>query len=147
MSRAFPPIAELLPHTGRAILVDAVSAHTDSTTTATVTITPAHAYFENGHGVPAWVGIEMMAQVIAAHGALEARAHDDTRPRQGMLLGTRHYDGRVAWFAEGARLDVHIERSFGHNGGGMAACDCRIEQAGRVLATATVIIVEQEVLP
>lgn len=139
---SYPPPTELLPHTGRAVLIDAIVDNTDTGATAIATITPAHPYFVAGRGVPAWAGIEIMAQAIAAHAALcgcETGAH---APRRGMLLGTRHYDGHVPWFAEGTRLIIRADRHFAHDGG-MSACECRIDTADRTLAEATIIILEE----
>lgn len=139
---SFPPPAELLPHTGRAVLIDAIVENTETHVAASATITSAHPYFVVGHGVPAWVGIEIMAQAIAAHAGLIGHESGAHAPRNGMLVGTRCYDGRVAWFAEGEQLVIRAVRSFGQKGG-MAACHCRIESAGRVLAEATILILEE----
>lgn len=139
---AFPSPAQLVPHAGPAVLIDCIIEDTEVHAAALATITAAHPYFVAGHGVPAWIGIELMAQVIAVHAALDGSKGNAGVPRRGMLLGTRHYDGHVAWFPEGMQLTIHAERAFGH-GGGMAACDCRIEGGGRVLAEATVIILEE----
>ncbi|HEX7341991.1 MAG TPA: 3-hydroxylacyl-ACP dehydratase [Rhodanobacteraceae bacterium] len=138
----YPSPAQLLPHAGPAILIDAILDDAENHVVVGATITAAHPYFVAGHGVPVWVGIEMMAQAVAAHGCLSARRDGAAAPRQGMLLGTRHFDGHVAWFVEGAQLSIHAERAFGHDGGGMAACDCRIESAGQCLAQATIIVLE-----
>jgi predicted hotdog family 3-hydroxylacyl-ACP dehydratase len=138
---AYPNPAELLPHAGPAVLIDEIIRDTDDGIEAASTITAAHPFFVAGHGVPAWVGIELMAQAIAAHSGL-AGQRTQRAPRRGMLLGTRHYQGHVAWFAEGARLAIHAVREFGHEGG-MAACQCRIEAAGKTLAEATLIIIEE----
>lgn len=138
----YPPPAQLLPHTGRAVLLDEVVHDHDDGTHVRAHMTAAHPYFVPGHGVPAWVGIEMMAQAVAVHAGLMARC-EGQGPREGMLLGTRRYAGRVAWFEEGACLDIHIMPTYS-GAGGMGACDCRIECAGEVLAEATIIIMERE---
>jgi len=138
----FPAPAQLLPHAGRAIWIDTIVDNTANRITATTTITPAHPCFVAGHGVPAWAGIEMMAQAFAAHASLSHADDKHGSPRRGMLLGTRRYRSHVAWFADGAQLTVHAARSFGHDGG-MAACDCRIECGGAILAESTIIILEE----
>lgn len=139
---AFPTPAQLLPHTGRAIWIDAIVNNTAAGITATTTITPAHPCFVAGRGVPAWAGIEMMAQAFAAHASLSHADDQHGTPRRGMLLGTRRYRSHVAWFVDGAQLIIHAARSFGHDGG-MAACDCRIEGDGEILAESTIIILEE----
>ncbi|HET7267035.1 MAG TPA: 3-hydroxylacyl-ACP dehydratase [Oleiagrimonas sp.] len=139
---AFPTPAQLLPHAGRAVWVDAIVDNTASGITALTTITSAHPCFVAGRGVPAWAGIEMMAQAFAMHASLSHADDKHGTPRRGMLLGTRRYRSQVAWFAEGATLTIHAARSFGHDGG-MAACDCRIERDGTIVAESTIIILEE----
>jgi 3-oxoacyl-[acyl-carrier-protein] synthase I len=146
--QAYPPIAELLPHAGPAVLLDAVLEQRPDALRARVRIGPQHPYFEPGRGVPVWVGIELMAQAIAAHAGFTARRSQDP-PKRGMLLGTRRYETRVAYFAEGSELEVAVRREFGEDAGGVAACVCRIRSGGRELASATVIVVQvdEEDLP
>lgn len=140
---AYPEPAELLPHTGRAVLLDEIIDDTGEHIVAGATITAAHPFFVDGHGVPAWVGIELMAQAIATHSGLLGQ-RTQRAPRRGMLLGTRRYRSHVPWFADGAHLDVHAAVTFGQEGSSMAACACRIDSDGQTLAEATIIIVEEE---
>jgi predicted hotdog family 3-hydroxylacyl-ACP dehydratase len=60
-----------------------------------------------------------------------------------MLLGTRRYQARTAWFVEGARLVIHAECEFGGEGG-LAACHCRIEANGDIAAEAKFVIIEED---
>lgn len=138
----FPPLTQLLPHTGRAVLLDEIVHDSDDAIEVAVLVTANHPFFVAGHGVPVWVGIELMAQAIAAHAGL-AGLGGGRGPRRGMLLGTRHFQGHVPWFAEGARLRIHAHREFG-NDGGLAACECHIECDGEMLAEATIVIVEED---
>ena len=137
----YPPVAELLPHAGRAVLLDAVLEQQTDSLRARLRITPAHPYFEAGRGVPVWVGIELMAQAIAAHAGLNS-LRSGAPVRKGMLLGTRRYEASVSYFAEGSELEVEAQREFGEDAGGVAACVCRISSGGRELARATLIIVQ-----
>lgn len=138
----YPLPSELLPHTGAAVLIDEVLSQEGDCIRALAKITAEHPFYVAGRGVPAWAGIEMMAQAVAAHAGLLGRRLG-RGPRQGMLLGTRRYQSRVAWFAEGEDLEIHTESSFGKEGG-MAACDCRIDSRGRTVAEAIIIIMEGE---
>ncbi|HET6655860.1 MAG TPA: 3-hydroxylacyl-ACP dehydratase [Gammaproteobacteria bacterium] len=138
----FPAPADLLPHAGPAVLLDEILSDRDDIIEAAVSITAAHPFFIAGHGVPAWVGIELMAQAVAAHGGLSGR-RAGRAPRRGMLLGTRRYEASVPWFEEGARLIIRAEREFGGEGG-MAACTCRIDCGGQTLAEARLTIIEEE---
>lgn len=144
MKNVFPPPADILPHTGRSVLIDEVLSDSEDQIEVVACITPEHAYFVAGKGVPAWVGIEIMAQAVAAHSGLVAfQASGGGQPRRGMLLGTRRYESQVAWFENGSRLIVRAVREFGGNGG-MGACACVIECDGKPWATATILLVEEE---
>lgn len=137
----YPAITELLPHGGPAVLLDAVLEQDADSLRARVRIGPQHPYFETGRGVPVWVGIELMAQAIAAHAGLNS-LRDGGPPRKGMLLGTRRYEASVTHFVDGSELEVEARREFGEDAGGVAACACRISCGGKPLATATLIIVQ-----
>ncbi|MGH8369779.1 MAG: 3-hydroxylacyl-ACP dehydratase [Gammaproteobacteria bacterium] len=133
-------IAEFLPHQGPAVLIDAVLDDTPDSIRVAAHITRTHPFFVAGHGVPNWVGIEMMAQAIAAHAGLSG--HREQRPpRAGMLLGTRRYETTIAYFPEGARLEILAEREFGENSG-LAACNCSVTCDGQIWAKAIIIIIE-----
>ena len=133
-------ISELLPHKGPAVLIDRILTNSPDSITVSARIARDHPFFVEGHGVPAWVGIEMMAQAIAAHAGLEGR-REHREPRSGMLLGTRRYKTTTPWFAENSELEILAEREFGQNSG-LAACNCKVFGNGATLATATIIIVE-----
>lgn len=140
MNETFPPVAEILPHAGPAVLIDAVLMNTPDRICAAAYITREHPYFVADLGVPSWVGIEMMAQTVAAHAGLTGRA-EGRAPRAGMLLGTRRYRAETGHFPEGARLEIEADREFG-DVGGVAACACRIRCDGQILVEATITIIE-----
>lgn len=136
----FPPIAALLPHRDRAVLLDAVLEDEADAIRAHTRIEADHPYLVPGRGVPVWVGIELMAQAIAAHAGISAR-RDQRPPKKGMLLGSRRFEAKVSYFKLGDELEVRAEREFGDEGG-IAACSCAILCGGETLVTATLIIVE-----
>jgi predicted hotdog family 3-hydroxylacyl-ACP dehydratase len=138
----YPPIAELLPHRGASVLLDAVLEDHAGGLRARVTIRSDHPYLVPGRGIPAWVGIELMAQAAAAHAGLKARS-SQMPPNGGMLLGTRRFEALEPWFREGMELEVSAEQEFGESGeGGVSACVCAIRSGGRTLATATLVVLE-----
>src|SRR6185369_1356267 len=64
----FPPVRELLPHRGSAVLLARVLGH-DAKRTVCAVDPDAGASFRDADGsIPAYVGLEFMAQTIAAHG-------------------------------------------------------------------------------
>ncbi|MFH7044949.1 hypothetical protein ABT392_21960 [Paucibacter sp. JuS9] len=129
----FPPINELVPHSGSMCLLDRVIAAAGERLSAEVVV-PAHGLFSHDGGVGAWVGLEYMAQAVAAWAGWQAR-QQGSEPRIGLLLGTRRYRCNVACFPAGQRLQVDIERGYQADNG-IGQFDCRILSEGEELASA-----------
>ncbi len=132
-----PDIHSLVPHSGAMSLLDTLLAADAETLSAAVTIRPDSMFCADG-AVGAWIGIEYMAQAIAAHAGYVARQRGEP-VRVGFLLGTRRYACAVPAFAVGSVLHIHVQRALqGDNG--LSAFDCRIEdgRGGAELATATI---------
>jgi predicted hotdog family 3-hydroxylacyl-ACP dehydratase len=138
---AWPPHAmdAWVPHRGAMNLLDRVERCTGPSIVAVVRV-PAAGLFGTPDGVPAWVGIEYMAQAIAAWSGARSRAGGGS-PRIGYLLGSRRYEARVPAFAIGAELRIHATSEMvGDNG--LGVFDCRITHGERVLATARLSVYE-----
>lgn len=122
------PIAEVVPHAGEMILLDDIlEAHSDRIV-CTRTIKAGGLFVDDDGSLPSWVGVELMAQAVAAWAGCCARA--EQRPVQmGFLLGTRHYACNVDAFPAGAQLRVAAAREF-HNEQGMGVFHCHIEGPG-----------------
>nr|WP_229516983.1 3-hydroxylacyl-ACP dehydratase [Massilia oculi] len=111
---------------------------------AEVRIGPDSMFCVDG-AVGAWVGVEYMAQAVAAHAGWCARRRDEP-VRVGFLLGSRKYACGVAAFPVGSRLRIEVRRALqGENG--LGAFDCRILDAdadadadGNALASATITV-------
>ncbi len=128
-----------VPHRGAMSLLETVEQCNELGIVAVVRV-PAEGLFNGDDGVPAWVGIEYMAQAVAAWSGARARAGGGS-PRIGYLLGSRRYEAAVPAFRVGAELRVFAQcELMGDNGLGMF--DCRIEQDGRVLANARLSVFE-----
>jgi predicted hotdog family 3-hydroxylacyl-ACP dehydratase len=127
------PMAELLPHAGEMIQLDAVLEHGPEHALCRRRVPAGGLFHDAGGNLPAWMGVELMAQAIAAWAGCRAKAAGEP-VRPGLLLGTRHYACNVAAFAPGSELRVEARRDF-HDDSGMAVFTCRIQAAG-VLAEA-----------
>jgi predicted hotdog family 3-hydroxylacyl-ACP dehydratase len=127
------PIRELLPHDPPMVLLDRAVSYTETELVAEVDIC-SESVLCGTDGVPGWVGIEYMAQAVAAHAGYQGRLAGEP-PRIGYLLGTRSYQSSLAVFPVGATLTVSIEALFVEMG--LGAFSCRIELDG-VIATATI---------
>jgi predicted hotdog family 3-hydroxylacyl-ACP dehydratase len=138
---SMPPIAQLVPHDGQMVLLDRVVSGDAESMVAEVTIRTDTVFFD-GAGVGAWVGIEYMAQAIAAHNGYQGHLRGE-EPKVGFLLGARRYQCSVPAFALGCVLHVRIQHAMqGDNG--LAAFECRIDDAasGAALAHATITVFE-----
>lgn len=139
----FPPIEELLPHRGTMLLLDRVVDFSSEALVAEYSPQPKAWYADDTGSMPGWIGIELMAQAIAAHVALNKRQVG--RPlKMGALLGTRSYTmSSPGSFPAGQCLRVHVHESF-RDESGLAAYDCRIDSKSQALASATLKVYEPD---
>lgn len=145
MKQDIPPIEDILPHRGTMLLLDSVQSWDIGSATANASVNPRAWYADAGGEMPSWVGIELMAQTIAAHVGLSARARGEPI-RQGALLGTRAYQARISCFPSGAALTVTANVAF-RDDTGLGAYDCGIALNGQDVATATIKVFEPEDFP
>lgn len=129
-----PDVAELVPHADGMVVLTRVARHDGDETVCDARIGQGDLLATPSGEVPVWMGLEYMAQCIAAHAGLVGRAGDEP-PRVGFLLGTRRVIFHVPCYRLGQRLGVQARRLWGGSRG-MVAFDCRIEDTdtGAVLA-------------
>ncbi len=130
MSRdAFPPVDTLVPHSGALVLLDRVLTADQDSLSAALTVR-ADGLYNHGDQVPAWVGMEYMAQAVAAFAGWHA--HLEQRPVQlGFLLGSRRFTYSRQAFTVGTALTVTVHKLL-QDDSGMAVFECALEDgAGR----------------
>ncbi|NIB44237.1 hypothetical protein HBA55_31850 [Pseudomaricurvus alkylphenolicus] len=117
-------VREIVPHSGTMSLLDQVLECDEEALSAIVEIRQDSLFVTEG-GVPAAIGIEYMAQAVAAWaGVQDRRAGRDVSI--GFLVGTRRYRSSHPFFAVGSRLRISVRRELqGDNG--LSVFDCRIE--------------------
>ena len=93
------------------ILIDRLIDARDDESTCEVTIRPDSLFVEEG-GVPAFVGIEYMAQAVAAHGGYQSYTQQQPL-RLGLLLGTRRLVFTQPYFVIGQTLHIHVAHIWG----------------------------------
>ncbi|SEL71378.1 Predicted 3-hydroxylacyl-ACP dehydratase, HotDog domain [Roseateles sp. YR242] len=118
-------------------LLDCVVAAEGERLVAEVVV-PEAGLFNREDGVGAWVGLEYMAQAVAAWAGWQGRQAGHA-PRIGFLLGTRRYRSAVARFEPGQRLRVEIQRSYQADNG-LGQFDCHIHCGEAELASATITV-------
>jgi len=140
LNHHLPAIEDLIPHRGTMLLLDHVLVFEKESTT-TEYVPRADAWYADELGnMPAWVGIELMAQTIAAHIGLVKRS-EGAPPKQGALLGTRRYASTCSAFASGEPLRIDAKMIY-RDTSGLAAYECRIAVGGNQVASATLKVFE-----
>lgn len=131
-------IEALIPHrAGMCLLSRVIAADADSVI-AEVDV-DSESLFHRATGTPAWVGLEYMAQAVAAWAGTQ---HRHGAPSPGYLLGTRRYHCTVDTFAPGQTLRVHARCELRTEAGlGQFACELR-DSGNQVIAHAVVTVYE-----
>lgn len=139
-------IRPLVPHGGPMCLLDRVVAADAETLVAEVAIHQASLFYTDAaQGVGSWVGIEYMAQAVAAHAGWLAK-RDGGTVKPGFLLGSRRYSTHSPLFAGGQVLQVKVKMEMrGDNGLGAYACSIAdTGNPGRDLASATLTVFQPD---
>lgn len=122
------PLAELLPHAGDMILIDGIDSFDEEQIHAHLTVRPGGLFNRPDGSLPAWVGIELMAQTVAAYAG--CRARQQGKPVElGFLLGTRKFECDVEHFPADAYLRIHALRSL-EDENGMGVFECHLHGPG-----------------
>lgn len=128
-----------IPHRGAMRLLDRVLLVDADQAVAEVDV-PFDGLFVRDGQVPAWIGIEYMAQAVAAWAGGRARGRGGV-PQAGLLLGSRRYEVRCDGFPCGAKLRVEARcELIGSNG--LGQFDCRILMDGADVASARIAVLD-----
>ena len=134
---AWPPVRTLLPHGPEACAIDAIVDFVPGRhLLADLRVHPGLTLFDaERNGVPAWAGIEIMAQAAGLYLGLAGRAQGLGRPALGYLLGVRRFRARGELLAPGADLAVEALCQSAE-ADGIGRFDCRILEGGQERARA-----------
>lgn len=119
------PIAELLPHAGDMILIDEVVGFGAEDIETRLTVRPGGLFSQADGSLPAWVGVELMAQSIAAYAGCQA-LQAGLPVELGFLLGTRKFECNVERFPAGVELRIRALRSL-QDDNGMGVFECHLD--------------------
>jgi 3-oxoacyl-[acyl-carrier-protein] synthase I len=128
----FPPVADVLPHQGRMVLLSHVLEHSRTHTACAVEIGPDAPFLEPGGSVPAWIGIEYMAQCVAAHAGLRSRARGEPA-KIGFLIGSRRVEFLTDGFRVGQTLVAEATHTWGESESAAFACRLLDRASGALL--------------
>lgn len=122
----FPyPVEALLPQSQTMVLLDRVAEAADDHIVVELTVRDDGLFSGPDHSVPAWVGLEYMAQAIAAYSGYQRKCRGEAIGL-GFLLGTRHYQCSVGGFPCGTPLRVTASKVI-EAANDMSVFDCRID--------------------
>lgn len=138
-------LEEVLPHKKPMMLLDKVLDYDllQKKLTAEVEITKETLFYElASKGVPMWLGIEYMAQAIAALAGISQTKQKHEEPKIGFIIGTRSYHCSVPFFLEGDKLLIKVKELFVDTE--LAAFECIITRNDIELAKAQINVFQPE---
>lgn len=116
-------IESYVPHFGAMLLVDRIIDHGSGHIVAESDIGPHLPFYTDG-AVPAYLGIEFMAQSIAAWSGIR-RARPNSRPPIGFLLGTPRFESTLAFFRTGSTMRTRANQVVENDG--LAKFECEMD--------------------
>jgi len=116
-------LAELIPHSGSMVLLERITDYDEHGLTAELAVRGDGLLGGDEKSVPAWVGIEYMAQAIAAFAGMTAKQANEPI-RLGFLLGTRRYSSNVGAFEAGSILTIRVKKIMQDDN--LGVFDCQI---------------------
>lgn len=137
-----PPIEDVLPHRGNMLLIDRLLEFSHESLIAEYSPKADAWYADTEGNMPAWIGLELMAQAVAAHvGVL--KLNEKKPQKNGVLVGTRRYSAAVPIFTANMPMQIHAT-IFYQDISGIAAYDCSIKNGDTLLAEATLKVFEPD---
>jgi len=139
-------IEEVIKHRKPMRLVDKLVSFDENSACVLVNINEESEFYQaEKHGIPSYIGIEYMAQCIAAKAGANELASGGTL-QLGFLLGTRKYKPNVAYFPCGETLQITATGLI-EDSGGLSVFDCTIvikNQEETILAQAKITVFQPE---
>lgn len=137
------PIETVLPHTEPMILLDSLDSYDENNGCCSVTISPQSNFYDaDTQSVPSHVGIEYMAQTIAAY-ANANQVDAGAKVEIGFLVSSRKYKMHSNSFLLNSTLKIEIEKLYSEPNG-LSAFDCVIKEADKILVEAKINVFQPE---
>jgi predicted hotdog family 3-hydroxylacyl-ACP dehydratase len=138
----FHSVAELVPHKAPMLLLESIATWDLTGVDAVVNPRDSVLFADANGEIPAWVGIEYMAQAISALAGIEAKTRGEP-VCIGFLLGTRKYSAQVASFKAEQKLLVKV-RELLRDETNLVLFNCEIYAEDTLLASAEIKAIQPE---
>ncbi|NVJ65240.1 MAG: 3-hydroxylacyl-ACP dehydratase [Gammaproteobacteria bacterium] len=122
-------------------LLDNIEAIDGSSFCASVILNESSSFAEST-GVPGWLGIEYMAQTIAAFAGVKADAKQEP-VKIGFLLGSRKYQSDISEFPFNKKIYVQVKELM-QDESGLGVFECQISIDDEVVAQARLNVFQPE---
>jgi len=125
-------VERFIPHRKPMALIDKIIEITQDLVHAKTTITKDNIFYDvEIGGVYAWVGIEFMAQTMAAFASSQ---NPQRKPQIGYLISVRNFSSSAPYFELGETLDIIAHKEFLQQDIGVFRCE--IFSKNKLLASA-----------
>ncbi|WP_299008571.1 hotdog family protein [uncultured Shewanella sp.] len=136
-------VADYLPHDAPMIFIDKILEYQPNTLVCETSITAKSPYFDASlSGVPSYVGIEYMAQTVAALAGIEAKKSADII-RIGFLLGSRKLQLHTPLYQLGKSYHTKVTRLYQEETG-LAVFECQILNQNKIIAEANINVFQPQ---
>lgn len=126
-------VEDLLPHSGDMVLIDKILEYGDGCGVAQVKVRSSSIFYEQDiEGIHSSIGLEWMAQTIAAIAGISA-LQNKKKVQIGFLLGSRKYEPTTSVFKLDREYIIRINQLF-HEDNGLGAFECSIHHGNELIA-------------
>jgi predicted hotdog family 3-hydroxylacyl-ACP dehydratase len=139
----YPPIEELLPHSGPMVLLDALTHWTKGSAQCRLRVRDCAPFVVAGH-VESVVTLEYMAQAVAACLGYEALLGGGA-VRVGMVIACKRFEAFAAQLCVGDELAIHVQCIQGNDT--LSHFDCKVLRAGELFASSVLTLYHAAQLP
>ena len=136
------PAANFVMHRDPMLLLDTLVESDELGAVCEWQVNANDPFVENDLGVPAYVGVEFMAQCVAVQAGARARIVG-LGPPLGFLLGTRHFKSSIGYFEIGEVYRATCQELI-RDDSGMGSYDCSILHGDEKVAEARLAVLEKE---
>lgn len=136
------PAAEFVMHREPMLLLDTLIRSDELGAVCSWQVNESDPFVEKDLGVPAYVGVEFMAQCVAVHAGARARIVG-LGPPLGLLLGSRHFKSTIDYFEIGEVYQARCQELI-RDDSGMGSYECSILHGDEKVAEACLAVLEKE---